>query len=142
MPITYLFSRDSPINFPLGLKRADVDGSHVPGVLLKEKTQMTQIKEAFEGCCEALAPLKLNEVFIRHADSTLHAGTSRAVTVNVLPLKHAPCLFSSAAEAKLRFLLLFIFYLLTFVRSNAHVRIHTTVMHTYTLLIHTHTHRL
>lgn len=50
MPITYLFSRDSPINFPLGLKLADVDGSHVPGVLLKEKTQMTQIKEASEGC--------------------------------------------------------------------------------------------
>lgn len=108
MPITYLFSRDSPINFPLGLKRADVDGSRVPGVLLKEKTQMTQIKEAFEGCREAPAPLKLNEVFISHADSTLRAGTSRAVTVNVLPLKHAPGLFSSAAQAKLRLLLLFI----------------------------------
>lgn len=51
---------------------------------------MTQIKRAFEGCREAPAPLKLNEVFISHADSTLSSNRSRAVTVNVVPLQYAP----------------------------------------------------
>lgn len=56
---------------------------------------MTQIKGTFEGCREAPAPLKLNEVFISHADSTLNTARSRAVTVNVsLPSIH--CLFSLA----------------------------------------------
>lgn len=44
---------------------------------------MTQIKGTFEGCREAPAPLKLNEVFISHADSILSTARSRAVTVNV-----------------------------------------------------------
>lgn len=44
---------------------------------------MTQIKGTFEGCGEAPAPLKLNEVFISHADGTLNTARSRAVTVNV-----------------------------------------------------------
>lgn len=54
---------------------------------------MTQIKGTFEGCREAPAPLKLNEVFISHADSTLNTARSRAVTVNV-SLQSTGCLFS------------------------------------------------
>lgn len=54
---------------------------------------MTQIKGTFEGCGEAPAPLKLNEVFISHADSTLNTARSRAVTVNV-SLQSICCLFS------------------------------------------------
>ena len=54
---------------------------------------MTQIKGTFEGCGEAPAPLKLNEVFISHADSTLNTARSRAVTVNV-SLRSIGCLFS------------------------------------------------
>lgn len=54
---------------------------------------MTQIKGTFEGCREAPAPLKLNEVFISHADSTLNTARSRAVTVNV-SLQSIRCLFS------------------------------------------------
>lgn len=54
---------------------------------------MTQIKGTFEGCGEAPAPLKLNEVFISHADSTLNTARSRAVTVNV-SLRSIHCLFS------------------------------------------------
>lgn len=56
---------------------------------------MTQIKGTFEGCGEAPAPLKLNEVFISHADSTLNTARSRAVTVNV-SLQSICCLFSLA----------------------------------------------
>lgn len=56
---------------------------------------MTQIKGTFEGCGEAPAPLKLNEVFISHADSTLNTARSRAVTVNV-SLQSIRCLFSLA----------------------------------------------
>lgn len=56
---------------------------------------MTQIKGTFEGCGEAPAPLKLNEVFISHADSTLNTARSRAVTVNV-SLRSIGCLFSLA----------------------------------------------
>lgn len=56
---------------------------------------MTQIKGTFEGCGEAPAPLKLNEVFISHADSTLSTARSRAVTVNV-SLRSICCLFSLA----------------------------------------------
>lgn len=56
---------------------------------------MTQIKGTFEGCGEAPAPLKLNEVFISHADSTLNTARSRAVTVNV-SLRSICCLFSLA----------------------------------------------
>lgn len=56
---------------------------------------MTQIKGTFEGCREAPAPLKLNEVFISHADSTLNTARSRAVTVNV-SLQSICCLFSLA----------------------------------------------
>lgn len=56
---------------------------------------MTQIKGTFEGCGEAPAPLKLNEVFISHADSTLNTARSRAVTVNV-SLRSVCCLFSLA----------------------------------------------
>lgn len=54
---------------------------------------MTQIKGTFEGWGEAQAPLKLNEVFISHADSTLNTARSRAVTVNVA-LQSIHCLFS------------------------------------------------
>lgn len=54
---------------------------------------MTQIKGTFEGCGEAPAPLKLNEVFISRADSTLNTARSRAVTVNV-SLQSIRCLFS------------------------------------------------
>lgn len=50
---------------------------------------MTQIKGTFEGCGEAPAPLKLNEVFISHADSTLNTARSRAVTVNVSLSKYS-----------------------------------------------------
>lgn len=57
---------------------------------------MTQIKGTFEGCREAPAPLKLNEVFISRADSTLNTGRSRAVTVNV-SLQSICCLFSLAS---------------------------------------------
>lgn len=57
---------------------------------------MTQIKGTFEGCGEAPAPLKLNEVFISHADSTLNTARSRAVTVNV-SLRSICCLFSLAS---------------------------------------------
>ena len=56
---------------------------------------MTQIKGTFEGCGEAPAPLKLNEVFISHADSTLNTARSRAVTVNV-SFQRIRCLFSLA----------------------------------------------
>lgn len=56
---------------------------------------MTQIKGTFEGCGEAPAPLKLNEVFISRADSTLNTARSRAVTVNV-SLQSIRCLFSLA----------------------------------------------
>lgn len=56
---------------------------------------MTQIKGTFEGCGEAPAPLKLNEVFISRADSTLNTARSRAVTVNV-SLQSTGCLFSLA----------------------------------------------
>ena len=56
---------------------------------------MTQIQDTFEGCGEAPAPLKLNEVFISRADSTLNAARSRAVTVNV-SLQSIRCLFSPA----------------------------------------------
>lgn len=56
---------------------------------------MTQIKGTFEGCGEAPAPLKLNEVFISRADSTLNTARSRAVTVNV-SLQSICCLFSLA----------------------------------------------
>lgn len=56
---------------------------------------MTQIKGTFQGCGEAPAPLKLNEVFISHADSTLNTARSRAVTVNV-SLQRIHCLFSLA----------------------------------------------
>lgn len=56
---------------------------------------MTQIKGTFEGCGEAPAPLKINEVFISHADSTLNTARSRAVTVNV-SLRSLRCLFSLA----------------------------------------------
>lgn len=57
---------------------------------------MTQIKGTFEGCVEAPAPLKLNEVFISRADSTLNTARSRAVTVNV-SLQSIRCLFSLAS---------------------------------------------
>lgn len=57
---------------------------------------MTQIKGTFEGCGEAPAPLKLNEVFISHADSTLNTARSRAVTVNV-SLQSIGCLFSHSS---------------------------------------------
>lgn len=56
---------------------------------------MTQIKGTFEGCGEAPAPLKLNEVFISRADSILKSARSRAVTVNV-SLQSIGCLFSPA----------------------------------------------
>lgn len=55
---------------------------------------MTQIKGTFEGCGEAPAPLKLNEVFISHADGTLNTARSRAVTVNVPLRAFAACLAS------------------------------------------------
>lgn len=65
---------------------------------------MTQIKGVSSGGCGGAAeglqrggaePLKLNEVFIRRADSTLNTGTSRAVTVNV-SLRSLGCLLSLA----------------------------------------------
>lgn len=56
---------------------------------------MTQIKGTFEGCSEAPAPLKLNEVFISHADSILSTARSRAVTVNV-SFQSICCLFRIA----------------------------------------------
>lgn len=55
---------------------------------------MTQIKGTFEGCGEAPAPLKLNEVFISHADGTLNTARSRAVTVNVPLRAFSACLAS------------------------------------------------
>lgn len=54
---------------------------------------MTQIQDIFEGCREALAPLKLNEVFISRADSTLNTDRSRAVADNVSS-QSLCCLFS------------------------------------------------